>query len=466
MRMLPPDQALSGFDEVALGYGEDEVVAEAERCLLCLYPLCVDGCPNGNPIPDFIGLVQERRFLEAAAVDDEHNPLASCTGRVCAWERQCEGACVLNVCGEGVRIGAIERFIADVALRQAEAADAPRAARGQGLPESAPAARVAVVGAGPGGLSCAAFLARAGVAVTVLDASGRAGGLLGDGIPEFVLPWATVAAEVERLERAGVRFRFSTRLGRDVTLEGLRREFDAVFLAIGASRALTPGVPGEDAEGVWTAQAFLRRAKLALGRGGGEGPPAVGDRVVVVGAGNTAMDAARTARRLGARDVRVLYRRTERQSPSRAVEVEHARAEGVVFDYLVNPVAFLAGDSGRLRAVRLVRMRLGEPDASGRPRSEPVPGSEFELPCDTAILAVGYAVEGGAAGRPELLDGRGRVRAGAEDGRTPVDGVFAGGDAVRGPATVVEAVRDGRVAARSILEWLARRSPAPVSGNR
>lgn len=450
------------FDEVAVGYGAAAAVSEAERCLDCLYPLCVDGCPNGNPIPDFIRLVQDGRFLDAAAVDFAHNPLAACTGRVCAWERQCEGACVLNVCGEGVRIGLIERYIGDVALAERQRLDELHApARGGGR-AAVTGARVAVVGAGPSGLSCAAFLVRAAARVTVFEASRRAGGLLGDGIPEFVLPWRIVADQVGLLERAGVEFRYGETLGGDVTLESLRRRFDAVYVAIGAGRAHTLGVPGEDVEGVWTAQAFLRRVKLSFGAGGAAGAERAlgGRRVLVVGAGNTAMDAARTARRLGASEVRVIYRRTAQESPSRAIEVAHARAEGVGFEYLLNPVAFVADGSGRVRAARLVRMRLGSPDATGRPRPEEIPGSEFELPCDAVILAVGYAVDADAIGVKEAVDGRGRLRAAPQDGRTPLPGVFAGGDAARGPATVVEAVRDGRVAAAAILAWLADRMAA------
>jgi glutamate synthase (NADPH/NADH) small chain len=442
MRELDVERRLRTFAEVALGYDAAELLAEAQRCLVCAHPLCVDGCPNGNPIPEFIAAVQEGRILDAARIDYARNPLASCTGRVCAWERQCEGACVLNVCGEGVRIGAIERYIADAALAA-------------GLtfgPVEDRAWRVAVVGAGPAGLACADFLSRRGVAVAVLDAAAAPGGLLAHGIPEFVLPASRVEAEVARLVRQGVAFRPNTRLGAEVTLERLRHEFDAVFVAVGASRARRLGVPGEDAAGVVTAQDFLRAAKA-----GPRAPDVAGARVVVIGAGNTAMDSARTAVRLGAAEVRVLYRRGEAESPSRPVEVAHARAEGVAFDYLVNPAAFLADGAGRLRAVRLRRMRLGDPDRGGRPRPEPVPGSDFDLPCERAILAVGYEVEGAAVALPEAVRPDGRLAADTGDGRTPVDGVFAGGDAVRGPATVVEAVRDGRVAAEAILRWLQRR---------
>lgn len=496
-RSLPPAQCATSFAEVALGYSEAEVLAEADRCLQCLHPLCIDGCPNTNPIPTFIGLVQEGRYADAAAVDYLQNALPTCTGRVCAWERQCEGRCVLNARGEGIRVGAIERFIADYAHQHPEDFEAARArlaaAPGQALPPDSPYAEtvtaylprpipdlppaaaaphalagrsVAVVGAGPAGLSCADFLSRQGAAVHIFEAQAQPGGLLADGIPEFVLPAAAVAAEVGRLTRQGVRFQFDTALGTDIEIEELLQRFDAVFVGIGASKARGLDIPGEDARGVYSAQAFLHHAKRALDPASGDAAPEIGGRVLVFGAGNTAMDAARTAVRLGAADVRIVYRRTEAESPSRRVEIGHALAEGVHFDYLVNPVAFLQDGAGRLTAARLIRMRLGAPDASGRRRPEPVPGSEFEMPCDTAVLAVGYSVSGRDLGHPEAVARDGSLRVSGEGGATALPGVFAGGDAARGPATVVEAVADGRRAATAIAAYLAAqevRSPAGVA---
>jgi glutamate synthase (NADPH/NADH) small chain len=503
-RMLPQELRLQSFEEVVQGFGEDELFAEAQRCLLCKHPTCVSGCPNNNPIPTYIALVQEGRILEAAVADYEKNSLAACTGRVCAWEAQCEGHCVLNARGEGVRIGAIERYIADYALRHRAEFEAlrakraaERAARGASpytdrtvspfaaaveaysnraippeytpqfpVPSDTPLHGfvVAVVGAGPAGLSCADFLSRRGCAVVVFEAQRYAGGLLADGIPEFVLPEGVVDREVQRLQDQGVVFCFDTALGRDVQLDDLRREFDAVFLGIGAIKARRTDLPGEDAEGICTAQEFIQHAKVALSHRTNPGfqVPRVGRRVLVIGAGNTSIDAARTALRLGAEEVYIVYRRTRAESPSRDIEIEHAEAEGVKFLYLVNPVEYLKDERGHVRAAKCVRMRLGKPDASGRPRPEPIPGSEFELPCDNVILAVGYSAGGEVLGHPEMLNRDGTVRVLNEGGQTVLEGVFAGGDIVRGAFTVVHAIRDGRMAADAIGEYLLSRAAAQV----
>jgi glutamate synthase (NADPH/NADH) small chain len=494
--VLSQEKRLTTFDEVVQGFDEDDVRNEAERCILCKHPTCVSGCPNNNPIPTYIAFVQEGRILDAAVADYEKNSLAACTGRVCAWERQCEGHCVLNARGEGVRIGAIERFIADYALSHRAEFEAliakraaERAARGRSaytdpavspfaavidaygrvpppeyagdfnVPDNTPLSgfAVAVVGAGPAGLSCADFLSRRGCAVTIFEAQKYAGGLLADGIPEFVLPEGTVDREVARLQDQGVVFRFETALGRDIQLEELRQAFDAVFLGFGAVKARRTGVPGEDAEGVWVAQQFLQYAKVALSHQGVAGfrVPSVGKQVLVIGAGDTAMDAARTSVRLGAEKVHIVYRRTRAESPSRDSEIEHTMAEGVTFHYLVNPVEYLKDERGHVRAARLVRMHLGEPDASGRRSPEPTPGSEFDMPCDTVIMAVGYGVGGEVAGHPEILNRNGTIRTpGGVGGPTPLEGVFAGGDVVRGAMTVVHAIRDGRDAADMMGRYL------------
>ncbi len=493
MPYLDHDKRMSTWDEVRLGYDDAEVIAEAQRCLLCTHPTCIDGCPNNNPIPTYIGLVQEGRYLEAAVSDYEKNSLAACTGRVCAWETQCEGHCVLNARGEGVRIGAIERFISDYALRHKEEFDALRNRRAEerakhgastyGDPAVSPFAaaveaygnvpvpsyepsdplpddrplpgrRIAVIGAGPAGLSCADYLSRRGAVIVVYEAQKYAGGLLADGIPDYVLPQWVVDEEVDRLRRQGVVFQFDTAIGKDVQLDDLRAQFDAVFIGIGAGKARKAGVPGEDADGVMTGQEFLWQARAGLSLNIGVELPKIGDRVLVIGAGDTAMDCARTSVRLGATDVEVVYRRTRAESPSRPIEIEHTMDEGVKFDYLVNPVEFLTDAQGHIRAARLVRMQLGAPDSSGRPKPEPIPGSEFDKPCDNVIAAVGYSASGDLFGHPEILNRNGTIRTHGEGGETDIPGLFAGGDIVRGAMTVVHAVRDGRQAADAIGNYL------------
>ena len=508
--LAPP--ARVGFEEVAQGYlSEEEVRAEAARCILCKHPTCVSGCPNNNPIPTWLAFVVEGRILDAAVCDYEKDSLAACTGRVCNWEEQCEGWCVLNAEGEGVRIGAVERYIADYAFRHREEFDRLRAQRAeeerrQGYssytrPElssyaaamhayedgtsatgyrSMPAAnqiagyerqdappgdrsvggcRVGVVGAGPAGLTCADFLTRRGATVVVFDELSYPGGLLADGIPEFVLPQRTVEQEVERIASQGVAFRFGQTLGENLTLDELRGQYDALFVAVGAEVARRLNLPGEDAVGIWTAQDFLRQAKRALSDEHVQ-PPRVGRTVVVVGAGNTSMDAARTSLRLGAERVTIIYRRTRAESTSRDVEIRLATEEGVHFEYLVNPVAFLKDDQGRVRATRVTKMRLGRADAGGRPRPEPIPGSEYTMRCDTVLLAVGYSVRGLDLGHPEILKPDGTVRITGEGGMTELPGVFVGGDVVRGAYTVVHAIRDGRLASDAIARYLLERPMA------
>ncbi len=516
-RMTPvhhlPVEGRQGFDEVARGYLTDEEVrAEAARCLLCKHPTCISGCPNNNPIPTWLGLVVEGRILDAAVADYEQDSLAACTGRVCNWEEQCQGWCVLNADGEGVRIGAVERYIADYAFRHREEFDRLRAQRareereqgyssytrpdvssyaaaveayGGTIPgyvderhasrvlgaavvpgyepeDSTPedtaltGSRVAVVGAGPAGLACADFLSRRGAEVVVFEAQSYPGGLLADGIPEFVLPQRVVDQEIRRIASQGVAFRYGQVLGGNLNLDDLCRDFAAVFVGVGAEVARRLGIPGEDAAGVLTAQAFLRLAKRALAPDSGVERPKVGRHVLVIGAGNTSMDAARTSRRLGAEDVTIVYRRTRAESTSRDIEIELAIEEGVRFDYLVNPVEFHKDGEGRVRAARLVRMRLGVAEAGGRPRPEPIPGSEYEVPCDMVLLAVGYAVHGIDLGHPEVLNRDGTVHTHGGGGVTDLPGVFVGGDLVRGAYTVVHAIRDGRLASDAIGHYVLR----------
>ncbi|MEW6046446.1 MAG: NAD(P)-dependent oxidoreductase [Bacillota bacterium] len=467
----PAAERIRDFDEVVLTYRDDEAVAEAQRCLQCYKPACELACPNHNPIKSFIRLVSEGRAEEAAGMLWAHNAISSCTGRVCAWENQCEGACPLGRKGEPVAIGALERYLAEKALSAQFPEGRPSLAAAWPHGRAAiEVGDVAVVGAGPAGLSCANVLSRRGYRVTVLDAWVAPGGVMSYGIPEFVLPKKTVASEVERLRRQGIRFVQEVVVGRDVTVDGLfEMGFRAVFLGIGANEPVKMGVLGEDLPGVVSAKDFLMAvaaAQLGDRRPAGQDMDLTGKRVIVIGAGNTAMDAARTALRLGALDVSILYRRAREHSPSRPVEMALAEEEGVRFEFLVAPQRFL-GENGRLVAAEVVRMRLGAPDSSGRPSPEPIEGSEYVIPIDVAILAVGYRVERDlTAATPGLEAGRGgRILVKDDRGMTSKGAVWAGGDCVTGANTVVHAVAAGRLAAEAIAAYLqgASRAEAPAA---
>ncbi|MHB9145794.1 MAG: NAD(P)-dependent oxidoreductase [Symbiobacteriia bacterium] len=449
------------FDEVALGYSYQLAKEEADRCLQCKHPACEEGCPNHNPIRDFIRLVREDRIMEAAELDWSQNAIPSCTGRVCAWEKQCEGACPMSIKGETIKIGAIERFLSDYALAHLDQVQPEKWVR-RSLSQ-----KVAVIGAGPAGLTVGHFLSQEGYQVTVFDKWIVPGGVMAYGIPEYVLPNEVILQEVSRLTRQGVRFEMGVDIGKDITIADLKKQgYEAIFLGLGANKATGVGVPGEDLAGVMSAKDFLMRvaADVTANYPSHEKPNTidVGNRVIVIGAGNTAMDAARTAIRLGAKEVKIVYRRTEAESPSRPIEIHHAKAEGVEFEYLVNPVRFVGDESGRVTGAELVRMRLGAPDKSGRPRPEPIPGSEFIMPIDTAISAVGYSPERELTDQMEglQLDKWGSVVADPKTGATSLEGIFAGGDIVTGANTVVHAVAAGRKAAETIQHYLEERARA------
>ncbi len=452
VREQDPEVRAHNFDEVCLGYNLEEALLEAGRCLHCKVPHCVKACPVGLDIPGFISKVKDGDIAGAYAVISEDSLLPAVCGRVCPQETQCEGSCILGVKGESVAIGKLERFVADY-MRENQAADLPLAVN-----PSEPKAKVAVVGSGPAGLACAADLARMGYGVTVFEALHKAGGVLEYGIPEFRLPKDTVLAhEIDGLVSLGVKIETDVVVGRTVLVDDLldRQGFAAVFIGTGAGLPKFMGIPGENLCGVFSANEFLTRNNLMRAwRGDYLTPVHAGRKVCVVGGGNVAMDAARTALRLGA-EVHVVYRRTESELPARREEVHHALQEGIVFDFLTNPVEILQDERGWVRALKCVRMELGEADASGRRSPKPVEGSEFLLGCDTVIMALGTSSNPLV---PQSTRGLEVNRWGgivsSEDGATSRKGVFAGGDAVTGSATVILAMGAGRRAARAIDDYI------------
>jgi glutamate synthase (NADPH/NADH) small chain len=449
----PADARRRNFDEVALGYTEEQARAEAMRCLQCRKPLCIEGCPVGIDIPAFIRLVAEGRPLAAARKIKEQNNLPAVCGRVCPQETQCEERCVIGRKGQPVAIGRLERFAAD---REA-ALETPRAP----VRPAPTGKRVAVIGAGPAGLSAAADLALLGHGVTVFEALHAPGGVLLYGIPEFRLPKAIVRRECGHLERLGVDFRANTPVGPGLTGAGLLEQgFDAVFIGTGAGLPMFLGVPGENLKGVYSSNEYLTRVNLmGAYRFPEYGTPVLpGRRVAVVGGGNVAMDAARCAVRLGAESVTLVYRRTRAEMPARAEEVHHALEEGVELRELTAPARILGDGQGWVEGLRCVRMELGEPDASGRRRPVEVSGSEHVIPADQVVVAIGNRPNPMLTRSwPGLsLDRRGNIPVDG-DRMTNVPGVFAGGDIVTGAATVIEAMGAGRRAARAIHAWLTRK---------
>ena len=453
MPVQDPKVRAHNFDEVALGYDEDTAVAEAERCLHCKVPQCRKGCPVSIDIPTFIAAIKERKFDEALKTIKESNGLPAICGRVCPQENQCEKLCVLAHKGESVGIGRLERFVADRALAQQEEI--------QPIEYAPDAQKVAVIGAGPSGLSCAGDLAKKGYKVTIFEALHKAGGVLSYGIPEFRLPKdKVVAKEIENIEKLGVKIELDSVVGRLYTVDELMEEegFDAVFLGTGAGLPRFQGIPGEDLNGVYSANEFLTRCNLmkAFKFPDYNTPIKVGKKVAVVGGGNVAMDAARTALRLGAEHVYIVYRRSEAELPARKEEVEHAREEGIDFRLLTNPVEVLGDDKGWVKGLKCLKMELGEPDASGRRRPVPIEGSEFELEMDTVIIAIGTGPNPIIAHTTPGLETtkRGNIVADEETCATSKPGVFAGGDIVTGAATVILAMGAGRKAATAIDKYL------------
>lgn len=446
-----PQVRRGNFKEVALGYTAEQAKTEAERCLGCKKSPCVDGCPVGVPIPQFIEKVQQGEFLKAYELIKTANALPAVCGRVCPQENQCEGKCVRGKKGEPVAIGRLERFCADMALAQPEAA----AAASEPAPNGK---KVAVIGSGPGGLTVAGDLIRRGCGVTVFEALHAAGGVLIYGIPEFRLPKDLVKAEIKTLLDAGVELKLNTVIGKAVTLEELQKDYDAIYIGTGAGLPRFMGIPGENLNGVYSANEFLTRTNLmkAYTFPQTDTPIKVGKRVAVVGGGNVAMDAARCALRLGAAEVSVVYRRGEAEMPARAEEIHHAKEEGVIFRNLTNPTAVLGDDEGWVTALKCVEMELGEADADRRRSPKVKADSEFELPVDTVIIAIGNSPNPLlTAATPGLaVNSRGCIEADETTGKTSIEGVYAGGDAVTGAATVILAMGAGKKAAKAIAESL------------
>lgn len=448
-----PEVRAHNFDEVALGYDEETAKKEASRCLQCKKPACMKACPVCVPIPKFINAVTEGDYEEAYRQLKTANALPAVCGRVCPQEKQCEGSCLLGRKGEAVAIGRLERFVADTHI-----ANAKKEAAAASVQTPKEGKSVACIGAGPASLSCAGYCASHGLKVHMYEALHEAGGVLIYGIPSFRLPKDIVRSEIKALEDLGVEIHLDTVGGRTCQIDELLKKHDAVFIGVGAGLPKFLGIPGENLVGVFSANEFLTRINLGRGYKFPEydTPVYEGHKVAVFGAGNVAMDAARTALRMGADEVHVIYRRTKNEMPARREEVEHAEEEGVIFDLLVNPVSFHGDDAKRLKSVTLQRMELGEPDASGRCRPVPVPGSEFEMEIDLGIVALG------TRSNPILLEATkdleknkwGYIVANEETGETSIPNVFAGGDIVTGAATVILAAGAGRRAGISICQRL------------
>ncbi len=453
MREQDPKERIKNFLEVPFGYDQKEAVIEASRCLQCKNPPCVKGCPVEINIPKFILAIKQERFDDAIKIIKETNNLPAVCGRVCPQEDQCEKLCVLQKKGKPVRIGNLERFAADRSREKKAGADTPSRTAQNGL------AKVAVIGAGPSGLTCASDLARLGYQVTIFEALHKSGGVLTYGIPEFRLPKDIVMDEVSEIESSGVEIKHNYIIGKIKKLDDLRKEgFKAFYIASGAGLPYFMNIPGENLNGVYSANEFLTRVNLmkAYKYPEYDTPINVGRRVAVIGAGNVAMDSARSALRLGAEKVCIVYRRTEEEMPARLDEIHHAKEEGIEFHLLTSPVSISGDESGEVKKLVCLKNQLGEPDESGRRRPVPIKGSEFEMEIDTVIVAIGNGpnpilletIEG------LKLDRRGNIVADEKTGQTNIKDIFAGGDIVTGAATVIAAMGAGKQAARAIDKYL------------
>ena len=449
VREQDPKVRATNFEEVCYGYNKEEALLEASRCLNCKNPRCMTACPVGLQIPRFIAELAQGNIAGAAAVIAEDSSLPAVCGRVCPQETQCEGSCVLGVKGEPVAIGKLERFVADYSREQGAQAAKVAPANGK---------KIAVIGSGPAGLACASDLAKWGYDVTIFEALHKAGGVLEYGIPEFRLPKDKVLKhEIEEVRKLGVKIETDVIVGRTVTIDSLMDQegFKAVFIGSGAGLPKFMNIPGENYNGVFSANEFLTRNNLMKAwREDYLTPIHAGKKVCVVGGGNVAMDAARTALRLGA-EVHIVYRRTEAELPARKEEVHHAIEEGIIFDMLTNPVEVIGDERGWVKALKCVKMELGEPDESGRRSPVAIEGSEFEIPTETVIMALGTSPNPLISKTTKGLEvNRRGCLVATEEGATTRPGVFAGGDAVTGAATVILAMGAGRTAAKAIDAYL------------
>ena len=448
-----PDVRNKNFEEVTLGYTAEMAVEEAQRCLNCKNKPCMTGCPVQVKIPEFIALVAEGKFLEAAAKIKETSALPAVCGRVCPQESQCECHCVRGIKGEPVAIGRLERFVADYARENSTEKPVKPASNGH---------KVAIVGAGPAGLTCAGDLARLGYEVTVFEALHTAGGVLMYGIPEFRLPKTIVQKEIDTLKDLGVEFVLNFVVGRSETIDELFGDgFEAIFVGSGAGLPTFIGVPGENANGVYSANEYLTRINLMKAyKENSDTPSYHAKKVAVVGGGNVAMDAARCAKRMGADEVYIVYRRSEKELPARLEEIHHAKEEGVVFKFLTAPLEVLSDENFNVTGLKCQQMELGEPDASGRRRPIPVEGSEFVLDLDCVIAAIGTSPNPLIRHTTPGLETnrKGCIVADEEHGITSKDGVFAGGDAVTGAATVILAMGAGKRAAAAMDEYIKNKN--------
>lgn len=451
VREQEPKVRATNFDEVCLGYSKEEAMEEASRCINCKNAKCIEGCPVSINIPAFIEQVKDGNFEEASKVIGKSSALPAVCGRVCPQESQCEGKCIRGIKGEPISIGKLERFVADWARENGIKPEKAEKMNGH---------KVAVIGSGPAGLTCAGDLAKMGYDVTIFEALHEPGGVLIYGIPEFRLPKSDVVAkEIENVKALGVKIETNVVIGKATTIDELMDEegFEAVFIGSGAGLPKFMGIPGEQANGVFSANEFLTRNNLMKAfKDEYDTPIMKGKKVAVVGGGNVAMDAARTALRLGA-EVHIVYRRSEEELPARVEEVHHAKEEAIIFDLLTNPVEILVDENGWVKGMTCIKMELGEPDASGRRRPVEIKGSEFDLELDTVIMSLGTSPNPLISSTTEGLDVNKWkcIVADENNGKTTKEGVYAGGDAVTGAATVILAMGAGKAAAKGIDEYLS-----------